>query len=291
MNLREVLKKFGRNVGLHIKAVKSYSQQLLLALKMLKRCNILHADIKPDNILVNETKLMIKLCDYGSASYSHEAEITPYLVSRFYRAPEISKCTSSLAVICLYRLGLSINLKTVNQSINHSSALIKWLFNQSINQSIKRITQWIKLHSLLCFSSWMSVRLWHRHVEHGDHGVWALHGPDPLSRQEQQPHDQTDDGREGEGAEPRHPQGHAQGHHVWLQRQFPLLWYRRGDPESEFWHVLSFPGCTLVSFPRTFSTDGIYVLSGKNTSRDEHSVDGGLAEGTDRITASPGWPV
>ncbi|OWA52302.1 Serine/threonine-protein kinase PRP4-like protein [Hypsibius exemplaris] len=89
MNLREVLKKFGRNVGLHIKAVRSYSQQLLLALKMLKRCNILHADIKPDNILVNETKLMVKLCDYGSASYSHEAEITPYLVSRFYRAPEI----------------------------------------------------------------------------------------------------------------------------------------------------------------------------------------------------------
>ena len=91
MNLREVLKKFGRNVGLHIKAVRSYSQQLILALKMLKRCNILHADIKPDNILVNETKLMVKLGDYGSASYSHECDITPYLVSRFYRAPEISK--------------------------------------------------------------------------------------------------------------------------------------------------------------------------------------------------------
>ncbi|XP_055334548.1 serine/threonine-protein kinase PRP4 homolog [Paramacrobiotus metropolitanus] len=89
MNLREVLKKFGRNVGLHVKAVRSYSQQLILALKMLKRCNILHADIKPDNILVNESKLVVKLCDYGSASYAHECEITPYLVSRFYRAPEI----------------------------------------------------------------------------------------------------------------------------------------------------------------------------------------------------------
>ena len=91
MNLREILKKFGRNVGLHVKAVRSYSQQLLLALMMLKRCNILHADIKPDMILVNDTKLVVKLCDYGSASYSHESEITPYLVSRFYRAPEISK--------------------------------------------------------------------------------------------------------------------------------------------------------------------------------------------------------
>ncbi|XP_070575833.1 serine/threonine-protein kinase PRP4 homolog isoform X2 [Ptychodera flava] len=89
MNLREVLKKYGKDVGLHIKAVRSYTQQLLLALKLLKRSGVLHADIKPDNILVNETKLVLKLCDFGSATHIAENEITPYLVSRFYRAPEI----------------------------------------------------------------------------------------------------------------------------------------------------------------------------------------------------------
>nr|CAD7407635.1 unnamed protein product [Timema poppensis] len=52
MNLREVLKKYGKDVGLHVKAVRSYSQQLFLALKLLKKANILHADIKPDNILM-----------------------------------------------------------------------------------------------------------------------------------------------------------------------------------------------------------------------------------------------
>jgi len=52
MNLREVLKKYGNNVGLHIKAVRSYTQQMLLALRLLKKCGIIHADIKPDNILV-----------------------------------------------------------------------------------------------------------------------------------------------------------------------------------------------------------------------------------------------
>lgn len=53
MNLREVLKKYGKDVGLHIKAVRSYALQLFYALKLLRKCNILHADIKPDNILVS----------------------------------------------------------------------------------------------------------------------------------------------------------------------------------------------------------------------------------------------
>ena len=89
MNLREVLRKYGKDVGINIKAVRVYAQQLLLALSLLRKCNIIHADIKPDNTLVNEAKNVLKLCDFGSASDASENEITPYLVSRFYRAPEI----------------------------------------------------------------------------------------------------------------------------------------------------------------------------------------------------------
>ncbi|KAG0293232.1 U4/U6 small nuclear ribonucleoprotein prp4 [Linnemannia gamsii] len=89
MNLREVLKKFGKDVGLNVNAVRIYAQQLFLALSLLKKSNVLHADIKPDNILVNDSKNILKLCDLGSASDTSENEITPYLVSRFYRAPEI----------------------------------------------------------------------------------------------------------------------------------------------------------------------------------------------------------
>lgn len=52
MNLREVLKKYGKDVGLHIDAVRSYAHQLFLSLRLLKKTSIIHADIKPDNILV-----------------------------------------------------------------------------------------------------------------------------------------------------------------------------------------------------------------------------------------------
>ena len=59
MNLREVMKKYGKNIGLHIKAVRSYSQQLFMALKLLKKCSLLHADIKPDNVLVSKHLLFL----------------------------------------------------------------------------------------------------------------------------------------------------------------------------------------------------------------------------------------
>lgn len=53
MNLRELTLKYGRNVGLNIQAVAIYAGQLLVALRHLQQCRVLHADIKPDNILVN----------------------------------------------------------------------------------------------------------------------------------------------------------------------------------------------------------------------------------------------
>jgi serine/threonine-protein kinase PRP4 len=62
---------------------------MFLGLSLMRKCNILHADLKPDNILVNDSRNMLKICDLGSASDATENEITPYLVSRFYRAPEI----------------------------------------------------------------------------------------------------------------------------------------------------------------------------------------------------------
>lgn len=50
---------------------------------------------------VTESKTILKVCDLGSACDVSEADITPYLVSRFYRAPEISRY---LALCCMLRI-------------------------------------------------------------------------------------------------------------------------------------------------------------------------------------------
>ncbi|GMI94946.1 PRP4 KINASE A [Hibiscus trionum] len=72
MNLCENLKKFGRNIGLKLTAVRIYAKQLFIALKHLKNCGVLHCDIKPDNVLVNEAKNVLKLCDFGNAMFDQD---------------------------------------------------------------------------------------------------------------------------------------------------------------------------------------------------------------------------
>ena len=89
MNLREAAKKFGRDVGISISAVRVYARQLFVALMHLQKCGIVHADIKPDNVLVNDQLNVLKICDFGSAIFNADNELTPYLASRFYRAPEV----------------------------------------------------------------------------------------------------------------------------------------------------------------------------------------------------------
>ncbi|XP_055388623.1 serine/threonine-protein kinase PRP4 homolog [Condylostylus longicornis] len=89
-NLRVALKKYGgTGRGLNPQAVYSYSKQLFIGLRHLKKNGVLHADLKPDNILINEKFAVLKICDLGSAFDVSENEVTSYLVSRFYRAPEI----------------------------------------------------------------------------------------------------------------------------------------------------------------------------------------------------------
>lgn len=89
MSLRHLLVKYGRGVGLSLRATQAYATQLLVALKHLRNCGVLHADIKPENVLVSASLNAVKLADFGSASFDGDNAITPYLVSRFYRAPEI----------------------------------------------------------------------------------------------------------------------------------------------------------------------------------------------------------
>lgn len=109
-NLREVLQKFGKGVGLSLAAVQSYFLQLLSALLHLQKHDIIHADIKPDNMLVTQDFGTLQLCDFGSAMEvgSADALPTPYLVSRYYRAPETILGAVPTPALDLWAVGVTV---------------------------------------------------------------------------------------------------------------------------------------------------------------------------------------
>lgn len=89
-NLRDLLKEETNGHGLALPAVKMYAKQMFNGLQHLQNCQVIHLDLKPDNVLVSADKKTIKLADFGTAVDKRDIiERTEYLVSRFYRAPEI----------------------------------------------------------------------------------------------------------------------------------------------------------------------------------------------------------
>ena len=75
---------------LPIEHVKLYMYQLVRSLAYIHALGICHRDIKPQNLLVNDKTLTLKLCDFGSAKMLVKGEPNvSYICSRYYRAPEL----------------------------------------------------------------------------------------------------------------------------------------------------------------------------------------------------------
>lgn len=77
--------------------IKYFIYQIIRGLKAIHSANVIHRDLKPSNILVNYN-CEVKICDFGlariftpnySLSVLLENQLTEYVATRWYRAPEI----------------------------------------------------------------------------------------------------------------------------------------------------------------------------------------------------------
>ena len=91
MSLEDVLKQLEvKRSYLPMATLKKYAREIFTGIKSMHDSGIAHRDLKPENILIKNQE--IRICDVGSSKildFTDARMNTPYVVSRYYRAPEL----------------------------------------------------------------------------------------------------------------------------------------------------------------------------------------------------------
>ncbi|KFW62637.1 Homeodomain-interacting protein kinase 3 [Pygoscelis adeliae] len=109
-NLYDFLKQ-NKFSPLQLKVIRPILQQVATALKKLKSLGLIHADLKPENIMLVDPvrqPYRVKVIDFGSASHVSKTICSTYLQSRYYRAPEIILGLPFCEAIDMWSLGCVI---------------------------------------------------------------------------------------------------------------------------------------------------------------------------------------
>ncbi|KAK0151093.1 Homeodomain-interacting protein kinase 1 [Merluccius polli] len=109
-NLYDFL-KHSKFSPLLLKSIRPVLQQVSTALMKLKSLGLIHADLKPENIMLVDPlrqPYRVKVIDFGSASHVSKAVCSTYLQSRYYRAPEIILGLPFCEAIDMWSLGCVI---------------------------------------------------------------------------------------------------------------------------------------------------------------------------------------
>ena len=96
-NLEDILKEMEKmppGSFIPLADIKRYIKEILNGLHHMHQLRIVHRDLKPENILLKNGE--VKICDFGSSKFIDEKNFknTPYVVSRYYRAPELILATN-----------------------------------------------------------------------------------------------------------------------------------------------------------------------------------------------------
>jgi len=107
-DLRRGLAKYGGGGGLPLSLVRSYAGNIFLALRALRKVDVIHSDVKPDNLLMSLDKASVKLSDFGCAMRMTERIRTEEIQPRCYRAPEVILGQSYSTQIDMWSVGTTL---------------------------------------------------------------------------------------------------------------------------------------------------------------------------------------
>lgn len=108
--------------------------QMLCGIKHLHSAGIIHRDLKPSNIVVDK-RCTLKILDFGLArSQGCDSNMTPYVVTRYYRSPEVVLNMRYEANVDIWSLGC-----IMGEMVRH----------RVIFRGTDHIDQWNKITELL----------------------------------------------------------------------------------------------------------------------------------------------
>eukprot|EP00468_Gymnochlora_sp_CCMP2014_P008000 CAMPEP_0167753624 /NCGR_PEP_ID=MMETSP0110_2-20121227/7819_1 /TAXON_ID=629695 /ORGANISM="Gymnochlora sp., Strain CCMP2014" /LENGTH=405 /DNA_ID=CAMNT_0007639415 /DNA_START=833 /DNA_END=2050 /DNA_ORIENTATION=- len=101
-DLRKIIQSKNKLEKVHHQYI---TYQLLCGLKYMHSANIWHRDLKPANLLLNANSTL-KICDFGlSRGVDELSVVTDYVVTRWYRAPEVMVCDTYDEKIDVWAVG------------------------------------------------------------------------------------------------------------------------------------------------------------------------------------------
>lgn len=146
----------GGDLGEYIKSGKTeydlnYIKQIFKGLHYLYKENVIHRDIKPNNILIHSN--IIKICDFGFAKKREDNDMmNTFCGSPLYMAPEIFKLSNYTHKTDIWSLGVVIfeiiykkhpypsdNKNTLMSNIKNTPIYIDYLENSEIPIDLKHL--------------------------------------------------------------------------------------------------------------------------------------------------------
>lgn len=110
-NLHQMLHDYAlEQLPIPLRHVRLFTYQLCRGLNYIHELDICHRDLKPQNILIDRQKLLLKICDFGAAKVLEaNKQNTAYICTRYYRAPElIFGCSNYTTAIDIWSVGCII---------------------------------------------------------------------------------------------------------------------------------------------------------------------------------------
>merc|ERR1712194_201104 len=128
-NLLTALERHGSGKGLPLlPTMRNLGKNLFLGLRALRQAQVIHFDVKPDNLLVAKDGETIKLADFGCALIVSEAArvASDEMMPRFYRAP---------GVMLGQKLGPPVDIWSAGATM-YQVATDRFLFSGATNNAV-----------------------------------------------------------------------------------------------------------------------------------------------------------